>query len=47
MVDGLTTILIALLIASLQTAGGAVDRQRALGVVAVLDASLHAPPGAA
>jgi AcrR family transcriptional regulator len=47
MVDGLTTILIALLIASLQTAGGAIDRQRALGVVAVLDASLHAPPGAA
>lgn len=47
MVDGLTTILIALLIVSLQTGGGAVDDQRALGVVAVLDASLHTPPGAA
>lgn len=41
MADGLTTLLIALLIAALQTGGGAVGNDRVDGVVAVLDASLH------
>jgi AcrR family transcriptional regulator len=46
MADGLTTLLIALLIAALQTAGGAVGNDRVHGVIAVLDASLHVSPSA-
>jgi AcrR family transcriptional regulator len=44
MADGLTTLLIALLIAALQTGGGAVDNDRVHGVIAVLDAALHVAP---
>jgi hypothetical protein len=46
MADGLTTLLIALLIAALQTGGGAVGNDRVRGVIAVLDASLHVLPSA-
>ena len=43
MVDGLTTLLMALLIAALQTGGGAIVNARTQGVIAVLNASLHIP----
>ena len=43
MVDGLTTLLMALLIAALRTEGGAIVDVRTQGVIAVLNASLHVP----
>jgi AcrR family transcriptional regulator len=43
MVDGLTTLLHALLIAAMQTGGGAIVDARARGVIAVVRASLHVP----